>query len=105
MRVSAACAAVLLLGAVAGSAELDELKSRGVLRVIVAADEAPETFALRPGEDPGFERELVEGFARLQGLRVEAVTTPSRSLRLKPGDAVKVAVAPDSAVLFSAEPA
>lgn len=74
--VAAAC---LALGAAfpARAADLDAIKQRGTLRVIVAADEAPETFALRPGADPGFERELLDGFARLQGVRVEVVVAKS----------------------------
>ena len=36
--------AVLLGGPALGAADLAEIKARGTLRVIVAADEAPETF-------------------------------------------------------------
>src|SRR4029077_19956495 len=53
--------------------DLAEVKSRGTLRVIAAADEAPETFSFTPGPSPGFDRELVEGFAKLHGLRMEPV--------------------------------
>ncbi len=44
-----------LLSAAPAAADLEAVKARGVVRVIVAADEAPETFALQPGGDPGFE--------------------------------------------------
>lgn len=52
-------------------ADLPEIKQRGVLRVLVPADENPAWFALAAAEQPGFERELLEGFARLQGLKLE----------------------------------
>jgi len=41
--------AVTLGAAPAGALDLDAVKARGAIRVIVAADEAPETFALQPG--------------------------------------------------------
>jgi len=70
-----ALATILLLSAAARAAatDLPEMKARGILRVIAAADEAPETFSFAGGESPGLDRELVEGFARLQGLRLEPV--------------------------------
>jgi ABC-type amino acid transport substrate-binding protein len=43
----------------------------GVLRALVASDEAPEMFALVPGPRPGFEREILEGFARLHKVRLD----------------------------------
>lgn len=64
---------IALAGAASSAApRLVESQPR-VLRVIVAADEAPETFAFSGGERPGFEREILEGFARLRGLKVEPV--------------------------------
>lgn len=57
----------------AAAADLAEAKARGSLRVIVAADEARETFDPAGGPRGGFERELVETFARVQGLAVEVV--------------------------------
>lgn len=43
------------------------------LRVLTAADEMPEMFSFEPSEAPGLERELIEGFCRLHGLRLESV--------------------------------
>jgi len=43
------------------------------LRVLVAADEEPEMFSFEPGSAPGLEREMIEGFARLHGMRLEVV--------------------------------
>jgi len=71
MRREPLCAA-LLLAASPLAADLAELKARGTLRVIVAAEEAAETFD-PAGQARGFERELVDGFARLEGLKVEVV--------------------------------
>lgn len=46
------------------------------LRVLVAADEVPEMFSFAPTGAPGFERELLEGFCRLHGLRLDVVPVP-----------------------------
>jgi membrane-bound lytic murein transglycosylase F len=47
--------------------------ARGVVRALVAADEVPEMFALVSGPRLGFEREILEGFARLQKVKLEVV--------------------------------
>jgi len=71
--IAATLAATTLAGGPVLSADLADIKSRGTLRVISVADEAPETFDLKGGARPGFERELVETFARLRGLRIEVL--------------------------------
>lgn len=77
------CAAgALALAAPAAGTDLPDIVNTGVLRVIVAADEAPETFALHAGSEPGFERELLDGFARLHRLRVIPVTAPGYADRI-----------------------
>jgi polar amino acid transport system substrate-binding protein len=81
MRVSL-MGATVLAAATSSGADLAEVHSRGVLRVIVAADEAPATFALKAGEGPGFERELIEGFARLHSLGVTTVVAPGYADRI-----------------------
>jgi ABC-type amino acid transport substrate-binding protein len=43
------------------------------LRVLVAADEMPEMFAFGEASPPGFEREVIEGFCRIHGLKLEVV--------------------------------
>jgi len=65
--------AVALLCAVApqAAADLSEVKARGTLRVLAGHDE--NWFSLQPGGEPGFEREVLEAFARLHALRFEAV--------------------------------
>jgi ABC-type amino acid transport substrate-binding protein len=75
-------AAATLLAAPLAASDLPEIRRRGTLRVIVAADEAPETFALRGGGNPGFERELLDGFVRLQGLSVAVVTAKGYADRI-----------------------
>lgn len=66
-------AAVLFACAPAAFAsDLDDLKKTGVLRALVV-DGSPAFVSLKPGDPPGFERELLDGFARLYGLRVELV--------------------------------
>lgn len=74
--------AVLGLGGLAGAADLEQVRARNALRVIVAADESAETFALTPGPDPGFERELIETFARVQGVTLEVVTAAGYADRI-----------------------
>lgn len=77
LRGAAAFGACLLGGvvaaSVAGAGDLAELRKRGSLRVLAAADEDPVWFSQRGGPAPGFEREVLEGFARLQKLRFEVV--------------------------------
>ena len=77
-----ASALVLAVAAPAAALDLVQIKTQGVLRVIAAADEAPETFSFAGGARPGFERELVEGFAKLQGLRLEPVKVKLHSDRI-----------------------
>lgn len=57
----------------AAAADLAAIKARGSLRVLAGADEDPVWFSIRQSESPGFEREVLEGFARLHKLRFEVV--------------------------------
>src|SRR4029453_7957455 len=82
MRRALTALATLALAASAFGADLARIKSRGVLRVIAAADDAPETFSFAGGARPGFERELAEGFAKLHGLRLEPVKVKLYSDRI-----------------------
>jgi ABC-type amino acid transport substrate-binding protein len=63
----------LLVGTCVSAADFADLKARGVIRVLAAIDEDPEWFAARAAERPGFEREVLEGFARVHKLRFEVV--------------------------------
>ena len=73
MRTLAAVLATAVMAAGAGAADLGEVKTRGALRVIIAADESPDTFALTAGPHPGFEREIMERFAQIAGVRLDVV--------------------------------
>lgn len=64
---------LLLLAGAASAADLPEIQKRGSLRVLVSADEDPAWFSLDGGPRPGFEREMLEGFARLHRVRLEVV--------------------------------
>jgi ABC-type amino acid transport substrate-binding protein len=68
---------IALWAALAGSslaASLADLRARGSIRVIAAEGEQPEEFSFKPGTAPGFEREMLEGFAKLQRLKLEVVS-------------------------------
>jgi ABC-type amino acid transport substrate-binding protein len=81
--------ALALVCGTASGADLPEIQKRGALRVLVAADESPEAFSLAPGGPPGFDRELLEGFARLQRVTLEPVVVKRFSdmiPRLEAGD-------------------
>jgi ABC-type amino acid transport substrate-binding protein len=58
------------------------VETQGVLRAIVAEDEQVARFNPKAEGEPGFERELLEGFARLHQLKVEAVRVPHYNDRI-----------------------
>jgi len=70
---------ILAGGAIAG--DLPQIQAAGVLKVIHEKDEAVEMFNTGPGE-PGFEREMIEGFAKLHGLKVEPVAVATSAERI-----------------------
>jgi ABC-type amino acid transport substrate-binding protein len=73
----------------AAATDLAEARVRGTLRALVSADESPEAYSFKADGPPGFDRELLEGFARLHGLRLEAVPVKRFAdmiPRLKAGD-------------------
>jgi ABC-type amino acid transport substrate-binding protein len=76
-RLAMLLIAVLLVPpAVAAGEDLAEIKARGVLRVLgVVHDPEDEFLTDQPGR--GLDRELLEGFARLQGVTVEVVKAGS----------------------------
>jgi peptidoglycan lytic transglycosylase F len=77
-----ALAAALAMAAAGEGADLADVKARGTLRVIIAADESPDTFAFTPGPRPGFERDLMERFAQLHDLRLDVVRAPGYGDRI-----------------------
>jgi polar amino acid transport system substrate-binding protein len=70
-----------------------DLKARGSIRVIAAEGEQPEEFAFTPSASPGFEREMLEGFAALHRLKLEVVAVKGWDERIpallrKDGDVI-----------------
>ena len=64
---------LLLAAASPARADLAEIMARGSLRVLASAVEDAAWFSQQASDAPGFEREVLEGFARVQKLRFEAV--------------------------------
>jgi ABC-type amino acid transport substrate-binding protein len=70
--------AVFSLSLSSGAADLGELQKSGRLRVLcVLVEDEPEFFADPPGARPGFDREILEGWARMHKLSLEVVRQPS----------------------------
>ena len=62
---------------VASAAEPLPLGKRGPLRVLAYPEkDRPEFFSVDPKQSPGFEREILDGFARAQKLQIEIVVVP-----------------------------
>jgi ABC-type amino acid transport substrate-binding protein len=64
---------LVLLGATAAPAMEPTPGLPPRLRVLVASDEMPEMFSFEAKGQPGFERELLEGFCRIHGLELAVV--------------------------------
>jgi ABC-type amino acid transport substrate-binding protein len=69
---------LVLLAALAAvpstASDLPEIQARGTLRVLVNPDvRRPEFFSVRKGIPPGFDQEVLQGFAALHRLRLEPV--------------------------------
>lgn len=74
--LGAALLAVVTAG-VAGAEDLPAIKQRGTLRVLAVLEErAPEFVSLKPGREPGFDRDVLEAFGRTHGVKVEIVLVP-----------------------------
>jgi ABC-type amino acid transport substrate-binding protein len=73
MQTLASLLALAFLAAPAAlAADLAAVKERGVLRVLAVDLHEPDEFFQFSGA-PGFDREILEGFARLHGVRLEPV--------------------------------
>ncbi len=70
-RLVVVAAVVLSVAAVGAAGPTPGLPAR--LRILVTADEMPEMFSFASSGPPGLERELVEGFCRVNGLSLEVV--------------------------------
>ena len=60
-----------------GPGDLAAIQARGTLRVLVILDDEREFFSGEAGERPGLDYELLEGFARLQKVKLELVPAAS----------------------------
>ena len=74
--------AFVLASASLSAADMAEVQKRGTLRVIALKSEAPEMFRFDSGGEPGFEREMIAGFARMHGLTLEPVQSPTTEARI-----------------------
>lgn len=64
----------LLPSSAALASDLLEIQKRGTLRILaVLADEEAYFVSQRPGGPPGFDMEVLEGFARLHKIKVEVI--------------------------------
>ena len=84
MRLRTLTGALLLAAGAATSAgpvraDLAEVKTRGTLRVlgVLAAKTGDEFLNKSAGDSPGFDREILEGFTRLQKLTLEVTAIPT----------------------------
>ena len=68
----------LLLLAASARADLADVRKRGQLRVVVT-EGMPQFFAWKAGARPGLEREILQGFCRLQRIDLAIVPLPHRS--------------------------
>lgn len=76
VRLRQLALAVMLVSGAGASPGLATEATPGLpprLRVLVPADEMPEMFSFDTKGQPGFERELIEGFCRIHGLGLEVV--------------------------------
>jgi membrane-bound lytic murein transglycosylase F len=60
----------------AQAADLAEIQSSGALRVLVV-DGSPAFLSLKAGGEPGLDREILDGFARLHKLTLKPVEAPT----------------------------
>jgi ABC-type amino acid transport substrate-binding protein len=77
--LTGAAALVLATAAAPAHADMEEVKTRGTLRVlgVLAAKTGDEFLNKSAGDAPGFDREILEGFARLHRVTVEVTPIPS----------------------------
>ncbi len=82
-------ALLALGGEAAGGADLQEIKQGGVLRVLTVNEGSEPRFISMRAGPRGFDREILDGFARAHALRIDFVFLPSWAVlvpRLLAGD-------------------
>ncbi|HLA78088.1 MAG TPA: transporter substrate-binding domain-containing protein [Vicinamibacteria bacterium] len=75
---AAALALLALAGSQASGADLPDIKQQGTIRILTV-NEGPEPrfISMQAGPQRGFDREILEGFARAHSLRIDFVFLPS----------------------------
>jgi polar amino acid transport system substrate-binding protein len=70
------CVMVLVsIVAAESRADMAEIKKSGRVRVLVNVDvRRPEFFSVSPGSPPGFDQEVLRGFAKVHDIKLEVVT-------------------------------
>src|SRR4029077_18793160 len=63
-------------------ADLPEIQKRGNLKVVVWAETIPELYAVKPAGLPGFEAEVLQGYAELMGIKLEVVPVTTLAARI-----------------------
>ena len=111
LKIPATLGAALVMFAASASADINDIRKRGQLRVLVT-EGTPQFFAWKAGARPGLEREVLQGFCRLQRVDMAIVPVPSRATLLQAllkgeGDvaagALSATGAVDDGLLFSSE--
>jgi ABC-type amino acid transport substrate-binding protein len=76
--------ALVIAGGTSGAfaADLQDIKARGTLKVIAQKGEAPEMFRFSGAGEPGFEREMIQRFARIHEIEVEVVPVGTSAERI-----------------------
>lgn len=74
--------ALTLIAGLASGGDLSDIQKRGTLRAIAQKDEAPEMFRFSGDGAPGFEREMLQGFAQLYDLTLEPVEVATSAARI-----------------------
>src|SRR5215510_14588466 len=72
----------LAAGVLPAAADLPEVKGRGVIKAIAHRAEYPEMFSFDETGQPGFEREVLDGFARVHKLKLEPVGVATSTDRI-----------------------
>src|SRR5262245_32111378 len=83
-RVSGLFGLLSVIGAgVLPAGDLDEIRARGAVRVVVHPLIQSEVFTVQESVVAGFEGEMVQAFASLNRLKVEVVNVPDPASRIQ----------------------
>jgi ABC-type amino acid transport substrate-binding protein len=75
LRTLALTLAAAMLAAGPASADLADIQKRGTLRVLVVDEDL--FYSLKPGTPPGFDHDMLQGFAQLHKVKLEVVPLTS----------------------------